>query len=199
MKDTIAFLYRYLDTLKFHHTDTINQYHYFSSTPNNSSTLWSNILTIFLALLAGLIALYQVKSNTIATSRISWIETLRIAISDYCVETIDTITHLKNIMHQSIESNNINYVGFAEDYNKYFDCNSRADKLAYKCKLLLNPDEAKHNTIIDLIEKNQSILDTQNIQSINMKSVRDDIEKIINLSKDIFKEEWTKSKKLFKI
>ncbi|MBZ9631828.1 hypothetical protein LB465_13650 [Salegentibacter sp. LM13S] len=37
------------------------------------SQIWTNAITIFLALVASLIALYQVKSNIISSSRIKWI------------------------------------------------------------------------------------------------------------------------------
>lgn len=199
MNDSLALFLKYMHSGRLTHFDTLgNHIILVSTTSANESSLLSNVLTILLALLAGLIALYQVKSNTIANSRISWIENLRISISDYCVETLDSITLLKNAIHQRQRLDS-SHQAFITAYNNYFECSSKAEKLAYKCKLLLNSKEETHNQILELIEKNQLLLDVKDVDLIEIDLVRKDIDEIIVLAKLVFKEEWGKSKRIFKI
>ena len=61
---------------------------------NNSELLNSiieNSITIIIALIAGIIALYQVKSNIVSSTRINWIENLRLSISEYNDATLDQV------------------------------------------------------------------------------------------------------------
>lgn len=91
------------------------------------------------------------------------------------------------------------YEGFDEDYQIYHKTYNECMKSAYKAKMYLNPAEEKHEQVVKLIDKIIDILDNTNISQIDTKQVQKDIDKIIETSKQIFKEEWVKSKKLFKI
>lgn len=189
---------KFSDSLKKDHVDTLHSFKYILLTTHENTNLPASIIPILLALLAGLIALYQVKSNTISSSRITWIENLRTTLSEYCVETSGVVIHQKNIIDK-MDKNGINYQGLNDDYEKYFDCHSKSEKFAYKVKLYLNPDEPKHNQIINLIDKISNILEKTSAKDIDKKEINSDLNSIITLSKSVFKEEWIKSKKLFKI
>src|SRR5690606_38489477 len=51
-----------------------------------SESIITNSITIFIALLAGMVAIYQVKLNVISAARIKWVEDLRETLSLYCCE-----------------------------------------------------------------------------------------------------------------
>jgi len=170
--------------------------------PDNSdnSQLITNGITIFLALTAALIALYQVKSNIISSARITWIENLRDAISNYTVEVSNCATILENTMDEGKGRSDDEIEKILKDnYHLYFVSSSKSNILAHKIYLYLNSQEDDHKEIEILIKKISNHLHKTHLKELNKDEIEVDVEKIISISKRIFKKEWTKSKKLFKI
>lgn len=164
--------------------------------------LVANSITILLALIAGFIALYQVKSNIISSSRIKWIDNLRIAISNYSTEIVNCAYIVINSPLQ------LDYItdpkereSYAEEsYNRYINSSNKADIFANQIKLYLNSKEEKHQKIEELInEIGIYIHNQEDVSKIEKEVVYEYVDEIIQLSKIIFKEEWEKSKKIFKI
>jgi hypothetical protein len=166
----------------------------------DNSHFTTNIITIVLALIAGLIALYQVKSNIISSSRIAWIENLREAISTYVAEVSECSVIIAN-MHSTLKGKT------GEDfektlnihYPKYSDSSKAIDKFGSKVLLYLNPQEESHKRIEDLIEGISDHLHKKKMAELDRDKIDTDLKKIITISKEIFKKEWTKSKGLFRI
>ncbi|MFM7853364.1 MAG: hypothetical protein ACKO96_15950, partial [Flammeovirgaceae bacterium] len=119
--------------------------------------------------------------------------------SDYCTTTQDTLVLLKNIINKAQEQGTSNYQDFQKDYKDYFEKSSVSRKLGFKIRLYLNQNERKHKDIIDLLNEIDSTLESKKVVDIKTEDMDMDILKIITLTRQIFKEEWEKSKKIFKL
>jgi hypothetical protein len=165
--------------------------------PKEDSFNW---LTILLALIAGLIALYQVKSNVISSARITWIENLRLTLSEYCVVVIDTAT-LKE-KYQILIDNKEKEKKFDEKFEELksdvFNNNSKMHKLGKKALLYLNSSNPNHKEIETSINEIFKHLNEKEIKNINIKLLEEKTDIIISTSKQVFREEWKKSKRLFR-
>lgn len=158
------------------------------------------ITTIVVALIAGFIALYQVKLNTISEARITWIENLRDSLSSFCMETSmcgATISNMKSLMEGASDSERSKV--YEELYPKYLEASINCNKYASKVMLYLNSAEKQHRSIEEVIEKIQTHLNVKEIEEFDRDEMNNDISEIIHRSKIIFKSEWKKSKSLFKI
>lgn len=162
------------------------------------TTLLTNFVTILIALLAGLVALYQVKSNIISDARIKWIESLREEISNYCME-IENANNSKNTLFderkgkKGLELESI----IDKFYEPYEKSNLKALKVQSKVFLYLNSEKPKHKEIEDLMNLNSLLL--LDIDNFNRLEIKSNVSKIVFISKEIFTEEWKKSKEIFKI
>jgi len=182
--------------------ETIDKLHHCATFNENieNSQLLNNSFTIFLALIAGLIALYQVKSNIISSARINWIENLRNAISNYTVEISNCGLILTNFLSESEgKSEEEGKAILKIFYKKYEESANKSGVLANKILLYLNSNESEHLKIEKLIEKLDTHLHKKDISELNIDQIEADVTEIISISKGIFKKEWEKSKKLFKI
>lgn len=182
--------------------DSIHKFnHYIVLTSNNdNSQLLTNGLTIILALIAAIIALYQVKSNIISNARITWIENLRNAITDYTVEVLSYVVIIHNIMNKAKGKSNDEIKNIVKkEYQLCFDSLKKIDILGKKILLYLNSEEKEHKKIETKIKNIRTNLIKDHIQKLGKDKIESDIQEIIETSKCIFKKEWTKSKKLFKI
>ena len=197
MKDTIITdnIVVLNDTLaQITHTINLNE-----NTGDNSQLI-SNSITILLALIAALIALYQVKSNIISSSRITWIENLRTAISEYVAEVNVCANIITNMHHEcvKVDIDKIEEV-VLKFYPSYTESSKEIDKLGNKVLLYLNSDEEKHEKIEAIIVSIDQQLHKKKMADLDKNKIERDIKKVVKISKQIFKTEWTKSKKIFKI
>ena len=176
--------------------------HTLNFSDSNDSQLLTNVITIIIALIAALIALYQVKSNVISSSRITWIENLRDAISSYSSEISNLAILKTNFIDESKEilskSEKLETL-INEYYPKYIMISRSTDKLGIKIILYLNNKEENHNKIETLINNIYDNLHKKNFYRVNIDEVQDDLDEIVKISKLIFKKEWEKSKKIFKL
>ncbi|MES2656064.1 MAG: hypothetical protein V4620_10775 [Bacteroidota bacterium] len=191
------------DTLIKYDTSTITKIqHLISLNESNSGTsqLITNIVTILIGLIAGIIALYQVKSNIISSARINWIENLRESISSYCSEVTNCATIIAN-MHNSCKGKTGEDLDktILEYYSIYYDSANKSYKLGTKVFLYLNSKEKNHKEIEDLIYEISDHLHNRPMAELNRDKLEKDLNEIVKISKTIFKKEWDKSKKIFRI
>jgi hypothetical protein len=160
--------------------------------------LLTNIGTIIVALLAGMIALYQVKSNIISDARVKWIESLRETLSQYCKE-LEECSASKHILLYEIQGKTGKDfdVALKEFYPHYSATAKEVLKLQSKVFLYLNSNNKEHKELEELLRKTSIILHIKNED--HSKQIQENIGRIIAISKNILKEEWEKSKKIFKI
>ncbi len=188
------------DTLKI--KDSVYHFQHTLELTNgaDSSQLWTNLITIILALIASLIALYQVKSNIISSSRIKWIENLRNDISSYTTEIANCSMILERQIAESKGKSEEEMYNIAKlYYDDYTESHMKSDVLAQRIFLYLNSEEEDHKKIEELINKISLQLHRDDLNKLDGDLIDQQIEKIIQISKRIIKVEWEKSKKIFRI
>lgn len=153
--------------------------------------VFENSIIIIVALIAGSVALFQVKSNIISTARIKWIESLRISISELYAAALKTALIQTN-------RKKLGTIG-SDEYNKYVDEHSKFFILSNRIKMQLNIKEDYHKQLEELINKVEIILDPKNKDSIDQDNVELELKEIVKISSIIFKNEWDKSKRVFTI
>jgi len=166
----------------------------------DNSQLISNLITILIALAAALIALYQVKSNIISNSRIIWIENLRTALSEYIAEVINCANILQNMYDCRLkDSGSEKEEALERYYSSYAESSTKIDKLGNRARLYLNSDETDHMKIEEIILNIDKHFHKDKLSDIDKARIEKNVNDIVNTSKLIFKTEWTKTKKIFKM
>ncbi|MBS1535791.1 MAG: hypothetical protein JST78_11995 [Bacteroidetes bacterium] len=163
-----------------------------------SKLLGSDIVTIIIALIAGLVALYQVKSNVISEARIKWIENLREILSSYCCELEECSVLKLDLNEETLNKSDKELErAFEKFYLPYSKSAKEVLKLQSKALLYLDSKNPKHKRIEELMRKNSLLVHEK--YADNRKEIQNNIQEIIIISKDIFENEWEISKKLFRI
>ncbi|WP_321281648.1 hypothetical protein [Marinifilum fragile] len=150
-----------------------------------------NGITILLALIAGIIALIQVKSNVISQARIKWMEDLRENLSELCELSMKTL--ICYINHKRTENEEQR-----DFYNNYVSSFSRFKIVSNKIYLLLNSKNPIHRQIEILIGNIDILIGGSHIDTTNQDDISAILNQIMKHSKQVFKEEWKRSKKVFK-
>ncbi len=165
------------------------------STPNIlSSGLVNNSITILLALFAAFISLWQVKSNTISSARIRWIEDLRETISKLYPVTLDIISSHQSYFDYTKKGDQQKADKYFYDYSQNI---ATFNALSSKAKMQLNSKEPSHKDIEDVLDLIDSKITSENVRDADAKEIENHLKKLVIYSKVIFKTEWDKSKKLF--
>lgn len=161
-----------------------------------SESIITNSVTIFIALLAGMVALYQVKLNVISAARIKWVEDLRETLSLYCCEIeiatnnrLDLLDARKGKSGEELED------VLDKFYVPYVSASKEVQKLQSKIFLYLDSENSQHKRIEELLHINSLLL--HRAQGDNRDKIRENILEITKISKFIFKNEWKKSNSLF--
>lgn len=163
-----------------------------------SNTLIAIIVPVFIAFIAGMVALYQVKSNVISAARIKWMENLREILCLYCSE-LETCSVAKLDLEDISKDKTGKDLDDVLDKFYYPYSNSAKEllKLQSKAFLYLDSKKPEHKKIEELIRKNSLLVHDRNING--RKEIQKNLEEIIIISKTIFEVEWKRSRKLFKI
>ncbi|WP_437396648.1 hypothetical protein [Flagellimonas lutimaris] len=153
-----------------------------------------SIITIIIALIAGLVALYQVKSNVVSSARIKWIEDLRSALCDYYDSALRSTLYLES-------GDGFKKLGFSDEtaYTRYEEQHSKYHLNSNKIRMLLNPNEKSHANLIKIMDAIDKFYLIENVQDINQEKVEAKLKDIVEISREIMKTEWDKSKKIFSI
>jgi hypothetical protein len=159
--------------------------------PGIMDMVLENGITILLALLAASVALYQVKSNVVSAARIKWIEELRQEISELYDSSLSAVLYLS--MYNNCDPEDLKF------YHQYDQAHSKFYINANKIRMKLNIKEEDHKRLDDLISELIFMLDSDNIMEQDQVGVEIKLKEMVLISRSIFKQEWDKSKRLFKI
>ena len=161
-----------------------------------SQTLITIVIPIMLALLAGLVALTQVKSNIISSARVKWVEDLRSLLSLYCSE-LENCSKLKLDFNDEVKKWNDENDQYIKEkfYEPYAHSANEVLKLQSKTFLYLNPDNPAHKEILELVRMNSVLVHEKYVD--HRQAIQENIQKIISLAQRLFETEMEKAKKLF--
>ncbi|MCG9791026.1 hypothetical protein [Flavobacterium algicola] len=150
--------------------------------------------TVFLALIGGLIALYQVKANVISSARIKWIEEFKTNIAEYTSMTNEVIFSFR----EHFESKDLDHRSLY--HQKYMDVSHKVAIVRGKIYLNLNLDEKPYKSICNIMTNIEKLTLHTNLENICQEENYDEISDLFNdLNSATFKAmkiEWEKSKKL---
>lgn len=157
-----------------------------------SPTVMKLAFTTFLALLAGLIALYQVKANVISSARIKWIEDFKNNVAEYIASTNEALFAFE-LHHRSEDKNETQF------YDKCYSAMNKAHIIENKIRLNLNMTEKLHISIDSDLDKIKKLIENKGGKLT--KQDEDQINLLFlslaeNTSRSL-KIEWEKSKKMF--
>ena len=162
----------------------------------------SSGITVILALLAAFVALHQVKSNVISSSRIKWIEEFKDNISKHNNALCQMIYNYG--MHQKYRDENENpEVKNYKYYDEYVKFHYLANMHEANLLVNLNPDEKMYQDIkvtlneIRLAQKDISFQDTDSDELYRKVTIL--LTKLRDQSQKALKIEWKKSKRMFYI
>ncbi|PAM93144.1 hypothetical protein B4N84_19365 [Flavobacterium sp. IR1] len=158
-------------------------------------------ITVFLGLLAGFVALHQVKSNVISSSRIKWIEEFKNNISQHNNAVCQMIFNYALFLKYRSEDGRPKI-----DSDKYYDEYVKFHYLAniHEANLFinLNPDEKMYKDIqitLSGIRKSVSDMNEDSDTDLVYKEVTMQLYNLRSQSQKALKVEWRKSKKMFYI
>tara|TARA_B100000949_G_C13986060_1_gene327191 strand:+ start:133 stop:609 length:477 start_codon:yes stop_codon:yes gene_type:complete len=157
-------------------------------------TFNESIITILIAFIAGIVALYQVKSNVISSARIKWIEDLRLALCEYYDSALRSTLYLE-------DGEGFKKLGFSDEttFTRLEEHHSRYHLNSNKIRMLLNPNEKQHADLIEIMDIIDQFYLQENVQQISQEKVEEKLKDIVEISRNIMKTEWDKSKKILPI
>lgn len=126
------------------------------------------------------LAIRQIKSNTITSSRQKWIENLRDTVAEYI--SLCSIVFL--IIHMNKENRN-------DKLDDYFQ---KISFLNEKIELYLNPKEEKHNNVIQHVRTLRGLLYDKSTTKEDRDQFMPTIEQLGSITKLVLKEEWDRVK-----
>lgn len=161
-----------------------------------NETLITIVIPILLALFAGFVALTQVKSNIISSSRVKWVEDLRNILSLYCSE-LENCSKLKLDLNDEVKNWNDENDQYIKEkfYDPYARSANEVLQLQSKIFLYLNPDNPAHKEILELLRLNSVLVHEKYVD--HRQAIQENIQKIISLAQHLFETEMEKAKKLF--
>ena len=151
------------------------------------------ITPILVAFFAGFLALLQVKSNTISTSRISWIENLRTSLSKFVGEGLIMNFHF-------VKARDLRLEGQEEESRKLYEetvpQTIKMAELSYKIRLYLSPTEKSHIELESLLRMFERLA----IGNFHDVAKSDELykvtEEVISSAKEILKATWEDAKSI---
>lgn len=172
---------------------------------------WKVVTNIIIALIAGTVALLQVKGNIISSARIKWIEDLRETISSYITGIVPSMLYLENmkLKREKLVEDGIDPTendDFKENYYKpYTEHVKKQEKLQYKIILYLNTKNKDQNQLESIFAKINNLLakNLNNSHGMSEEQFQNTVDELtlqlINFSRDIFNKEYKKSKRIWKL
>jgi hypothetical protein len=156
-------------------------------------------ITVLLGLLAAFVALQQVKSNVISSSRIKWIEEFKNDISEHST-AVRQLVHSYGMHIKYRDENEDPKIKNYKYYDEYIQYHYKASIHESNLRMNLNLDEEMYKGI----KKTLDIV-TKQIDNINPKLDIDKhytetailLNKLRNQSQAALKIEWKKSQKMF--
>lgn len=153
--------------------------------------IFTNIIPIIVVIIAGLLALFQVKANIISSARIEWTQKLRKTLSLFLSEVMHINLNLRDI---ASKYNGTNKDEAGESYIKQYDNFKKVNEYASQIKLFLNNQkEPDHQDLQKKIDE-YVFKATKDPNFDDVKSLDDMEAKIIELSQKILKQAWEDAK-----
>lgn len=163
-------------------------------------------IPIFAVIIAGLFALFQIRSNNITNARLRWLENFKQLITDFIAEI--TSIQLKEGITKNISGTEFE-AQFFKDFNikmieSYLDHLKSIQNKLTLIKLNLNPKEELHLKLNDYITVHMNLFNSlpQNksdeIKKTEIyKKLKDSENKLIYIIQRLVKLEWEKTKRPF--
>lgn len=162
-----------------------------------SPTVLKAAFAVFLALIGGLIALYQVKANVISSARIKWIEDFKTNIAEYSSTTNSLIFNFREFDDPKNGDARRVY------HQQYMDGVQKAMSIKGKIFINLNRDEAPYEKIYQIINKIETLTLHSNLRNIckdeNYYLLEIEFDALNVATFEAMKIEWEKAKKMFYI
>lgn len=160
-----------------------------------SITILKAFFTVFLALMGGVIALYQVKANVISSARIKWIEEFKKDVSEYTATTHAVIfSYIEYIDAEDTDRKKAYHKKYMEEVTK---------SVAIRNRILmnLNRKEQYYERIYQIINKIEELTEYKNLEFIadekNYNIIEKEFNNLSTVTNQVMKQEWEKAKKLF--
>ncbi len=149
---------------------------------------------VFLALLGGLVALFQVKANVISEARIKWVEEFKKNIADYISTTNSMIFNFR-------EFEDLKNGDHRRDYHtKYMDLSHKTQSLYAQIEMNLNRNEQLYEDIYQILNRIETLTSIDNLGSVseleNYEILHNEFSNLTKATQKAMKVEWDKSKKL---
>lgn len=178
--------------------------------------LLTNTITILIALIAAIVAIYQVKSNIISGARMTWISNLRELISSYCVlvsslsvfiegfiAKLHSDPYISEKMKKAAKDGSdvgeeVNKV-LHEYYKTFNDYQKQIHKLQIQISLHLDDSDKKQKILDRLLQAANHYTIAEFDNKENLEKMRITLSGIEKISKEIFHAEQKKAKSFFRI
>lgn len=151
-------------------------------------------IPILLVIIAGLLALFQIKANIIASARIEWTQNLRKTISQFLSEIMILNFNIKRVLELIEEGKTTD----AETlYNSQTDSFKKVHEYGNQIKLFLNNQKEKeHIELQELIEKYLKN-STHGIKAKEFSELEKLEQDIIKSSQKMLKQTWEDAKTFY--
>ncbi len=123
----------------------------------------------------------EIKLEVLSKNRQAWINSLRNELSEFMAIVVEVKNHTI-IMNRNQELS-------AKILNDILVTVNKLDKIKFKIKLLVNPEEENNKKMVLLLESIK-------VSVLGNGKVDDKMDNLINLSQKILKEEWNRVKTL---
>jgi hypothetical protein len=172
---------------------------------NQEITPW---LPLIVVLVAGIFALFQIKSNNITNARIKWLENLKQVLTDFLSEC--TILQLKegvskgiNEMGQKAEISEITLLYRNKLNESTIEHLKIIESKHDLIKLNLNPKEVLHQKLEELLDNYMKLFneipEKKTVEEYNalIRKMESHSDTLVLLSRYIMKLEWEKTKRTY--
>ncbi len=152
--------------------------------------IYSVIIPIIVVVIAGLLALCQVKANIISSARIKWCQDLRKTLALFLAETAHLNVHLREL---SSDYTGNNKEEGKELYKKQYSNFRKVIEYSNQIKLFLNKKEIEHKKLYDLIDEYyEKSIDPEEFHNIDKLDIIET--QIVEISQVIIKQAWEDAK-----
>ncbi len=162
-------------------------YGYISSIEVAFVTACTALLSAFVAPFITLrMARAQIRATVVSSNRQRWIETLRDLIAAFCAQVIAAAPVRAQILGEAgiLQTTDPELLTKIEEIVRTFT----------KIRLLINPSEADHRALIDILMRIVATLRTAPLDTTIGTSIDEHIETVVTVSQVILKREWARVK-----
>lgn len=160
----------------------------------NDQNITSSLIPIIIALIAGLIALWQVKNNYYSKASLKWIDEVRNLLSNYLTEIFNIQVHFQNWQDEKKQSPPTKKTD--QLYQDYLISHTKCNILNKKLQLYFDHERKENFQILNILNNLDDAIDEENIAD-NKYNLREASKELIKLTNKILFTQWKKSKNIF--